>query len=123
MKVKVTERADIREQDRLAGINAVIRKHGKIKIPNCYVCSAAKSDKYVKCQRLEIDYLPESYDVVFKVKCHGDEIHLREKITSVLNKENIDLRMVFKPGQGIREDGVLKYTIPSRHKLDTTYAY
>lgn len=121
--IKVIERKDIREFDKAMGLNAFFKTHGTFKLPNCYVCSKKKSDRYVKVEQLSIDYEPETEYLVFKCKCHGDEQHLRKKLDEVLNTDKIDLRMVFKPGQGYRENGRIVYTIPRKHKLDTTQAY
>lgn len=123
MEIKVIDRKDLRQVDRMNGLKMFHAKHGTFRLPNCHICSEKKNDRYVKVERLEIDYEPETEYIVFKAKCHGDEMHLKKKLFDCLRTDKIDLRMVFRPGQGYRENGKLIYTIPRQHELDKTYAY
>lgn len=122
-KLIITESKERYEIDRQAGLTAFFKHFGKLQHPNCYLCSAAKSDRYIKVDSFDVNFDPNSNQIIITTKCHGDTHELRQDLGDLLMMNKIDTRMFFKPGQGQRVDGRILSIIPRRHALDETYAY
>ena len=123
MKINLHDRQEIKKIHRQIGLKAFFKKFGTIKIPNCYPCSQARSDKFVKVKSLAVDYDPESNYLIFKVKCHGDEMWLYRDYEETMRLNKLDTRMFFKENQGYRQDGKILARIPRRHEQDDSIAY
>jgi len=126
-RIKITEPEERYQTDRKHGLRVFLNqfadKKKGLQHPNCYLCSSAKSDKFIKVNSFEIDHDPCSNHIIIKCKCHGDQIELRQDLQDLLFLNEIDTRMVFKPNQGIRVDGRILAIIPRRSAHDQTYAY
>lgn len=121
--IKIKDLQTQKEMDRKLGVKLFLKKFKKLQTPNCYLCSAAKGDRYVKVDHFSVDYDPESNHLIFKCKCHGDEIWLYRDFEETMRLDKLDTRMVFKENQGYRQDGKIITLITRRHALDDTHAY
>jgi hypothetical protein len=111
------------EADRKWGLQRFRTKFPSVRTPNCAICSAATNSQYVKVGYFAMDFDPALNHMVFTAKCHGDTLELRQDLNDVLQKTDLDFRMVFKEGQGRRVEGKRIDIIPRKHALDTTHAY
>jgi len=121
--ITVKERKEYAEAEAALKKAKFFKKFGKLQTPNCYLCSAAKSDKYVKVLRFSVDYDAHRDALVFECHCHGDTIRLYRDYEETMRLNKLDTRMVFKPNQGYREDGIIKTGLSRRHEQDETHAY
>ena len=126
-RIQITEPEERYQTDRKAGLRVFLdqfsdKRHG-LQHPNCYLCSEARGDRFIKTKTFEIDFDPESNHIIIKCSCHGDTFEMRQDLQDLLFLNEIDTRMIFKPDQGIRVDGRILAIIPRRHANDKTYAY
>ena len=121
--IEIKEPMERYQSDKSEGLKRFSEVHQKLRTPNCYLCSEAVNDRYVKVDSWGKDYDPLSNEMVFTAKCHGDTIELRRDLESLLKVKELDFRMVFKPKQGIRVNGKLVSIAPRKHELDQTWAY
>lgn len=122
-RIQITEPEERYEADRQIGLQAFFSNFGKLQHPNCYLCSEARGDRFIKVDSFAVDYNPNSNRVSITCKCHGDTFEMQQDLEDLLILKQIDTRMVFKPGQGQRVDSRILAIIPRRHALDRTYAY
>jgi len=123
MKINLDDRQNLKKLHRQMGLKAFFKKFGTIKIPNCFICSQQNNSKYVKVKELKVDYDPESNYLIFKVKCHNDEMWLYRDFGETMRLDKLDTRMFFKENQGYRQDGKIVALLSRRHGLDDTIAY
>lgn len=123
MTINLHNRQDLKKVHKAIGLKAFFKKFGRIKLPNCYPCSRDCNSKFVKVRQLKVDYDPESNYLIFKVKCHGDEMWLYRDFEETMRLNKLDTRMFFKENQGYRQDGIILARLPRRHELDDTIAY
>jgi len=121
--INLNDRTQLKALHRQMGLKAFFKKFGSIKTPNCAVCSANSNSKYVKVRQFKVDYDPEQNYLIFKVKCHGDEMWLYRKYDETMRLNQLETRMFFKENQGYRQDGIIRALLTRRHALDDTIAY